>query len=121
MFRVNIDELLSTDSLPAPVKRGDAPKKEVSPKIPKSGPKRRSGSKKKKTETFSSSRKPHQHLPHPSRGRLGLPTRLQSDPTSLARALNPVSDTKNVNIWVAKISLESSKSKLKSKHIASNK
>ena len=32
MFRVNIDELLSTDSLPAPAKRGDAPKKEVSRK-----------------------------------------------------------------------------------------
>ena len=29
---MNIDELLSTDSLPAPAKRGDAPKKEVSPK-----------------------------------------------------------------------------------------
>ena len=29
---MNIDELLSTDSLPAPAKRGDAPKKEVSKK-----------------------------------------------------------------------------------------
>merc|ERR1719145_413861 len=49
--RVNIDELLSTDSLPAPAKRGDAPKKE---------------------EAAPAQRRQ-------SRGRLASPTRLPSD------------------------------------------
>jgi len=40
LFRVNIDELLSTDSLPAPVKRGDAPKKEEAAPAP-AAPKQR--------------------------------------------------------------------------------
>jgi len=38
--RVNIDELLSTDSLPAPAKRGDAPKKEEAAPAP-AAPKQR--------------------------------------------------------------------------------
>merc|ERR1712210_190066 len=38
--RVNIDELLSTDSLPAPTKRGDAPKKEEAAPAP-AAPKQR--------------------------------------------------------------------------------
>merc|ERR1712088_1259840 len=39
--RVNIDELLSTDSLPAPAKRGDAPKKEEAAPAPAPAPKQR--------------------------------------------------------------------------------
>merc|ERR1712203_376304 len=39
--RVNIDELLSTDSLPAPAKRGDAPKKEEAAAAPAPAPKQR--------------------------------------------------------------------------------
>merc|ERR1711931_408058 len=38
--RVNIDDLLSTDSLPAPAKRGDAPKKEEAAPAP-AAPKQR--------------------------------------------------------------------------------
>merc|ERR1719479_498956 len=39
--RVNIKELLSTDSLPAPAKRGDAPKKEEAAAAPAPAPKQR--------------------------------------------------------------------------------
>merc|ERR1712060_561862 len=39
--RLNIDELLSTDSLPAPAKRGDAPKKEEAAPAPAPAPKQR--------------------------------------------------------------------------------
>merc|ERR1712088_1033462 len=39
--RVNIEELLSTDSLPAPAKRGDAPKKEEAAPAPAPAPKQR--------------------------------------------------------------------------------
>ena len=77
--RVNIDELLSTDSLPAPARRTDAPKKEV----------RLNGKismLESESELVPMIRKPHQPPPHPSRGRLASPTRSPSDPTSSARA-----------------------------------
>ena len=113
--RVNIDELLSTDSLPAPAKRADAPKKEVRLNGKNLDPRKWKWTRphdqlESESELVPMIRKPRQPPPRPSRGRLASPTRSPSDPTSSARASEkPVSHQLKIlrlDQWTSTLSMD---------------